>query len=57
MEYLEFIRKRDIALFGEIVENLQQKLFGDPAPPLSSAPSHDIPLYPSLPRKQPDDEV
>lgn len=57
VEYLEFIRKRDIALFGEVVEKLQKKLFGEDSPLPPPPHAQDVPLYPSLPHKQMDDEV
>jgi len=50
LEYLEFIRKRDIALYGEILDNLKKdRLHEVPnAPPTNR---DDVPLYPSLPKK------
>jgi len=53
LEYLEFIRKRDIALYGEVLDKLKEIKLGPNAPQDEYPPRHgdDIPLYPSLPQK------
>ena len=48
LEYLEFIRKRDIVLYGEILDHLKNDRLHDGAPPSNR---DDAPLYPSLPQK------
>jgi hypothetical protein len=47
LEYLEFIRKRDIALYGEVLDKLKDIKLG-PHAPEDDMPRHgdDIPLYP-----------
>jgi len=54
LEYLEFIRKRDIALYGEVLERLRHDFLG----PNANAPNdpESLPLYPSLPTKDRYDE-
>jgi len=53
LEYLEFIRKRDISLYGEILDKLREKLGeapnGEFQPPSNN---ENVPLYPSLPHKE-----
>lgn len=61
LEYLEFIRKRDIALYGEVLDKLKDIKLGPNAPEDEYAPRSrdeypprsrdDMPLYPSLPQK------
>ena len=48
LEYLEFIRKRDIALYGEVLDKLKDIKLG-PHAPADDVPQHgdDIPLYSS----------
>jgi len=48
LEYLEFIRKRDIVLYGEILDHLKNDRLHEVAPPSNR---DDAPLYPSLPNK------
>jgi len=53
LEYLEFIRKRDIALYGEVLDKLKDIKLG-PNAPRDEYPARrgdDLPLYPSLPPK------
>jgi len=48
LEYLEFIRKRDIPLYGEILEHLRKEYLGPFAP---NGGPNGIPSYPSTPPK------
>jgi len=49
LEYLEFIRKRDIALYGEVLDKLKDIKLGPHAPREEYPPRNgdDIPLYPT----------
>lgn len=55
LEYLEFIRKRNIALYGEVLDKLKDIKLGPNAPgdeyPPRGRGDIEIPLYPSLPSK------
>lgn len=53
LEYLEFIRKRNIALYGEVLDKLKEFKLGPNAPDdeFPARGRDDIPLYPSLPPK------
>ena len=59
LEYLEFIRKRDIVLYGEILDHLKNdRLHEVPNGPPSSNKrgGEDAPLYPSIPNNEYPDE-
>lgn len=56
LEYLEFIRKKDVILYGEVLEKLRENILGPNAPmddeyPPRGRNSDNLPLYPSLPPK------
>ena len=57
LEYLEFIRKKNIILYGEVLEKLREDILGPNAPamndehPRRDGNSAQMPLYPSLPPK------
>ncbi|XP_047145463.1 innexin inx3 isoform X1 [Hydra vulgaris] len=55
LEYLEFLRKKNIILYGEVLEKLKDNIIGPNAPSLddeySRRPNDTLPLYPSLPPK------
>ena len=44
LEYLEFIRKKNILLYGEVLEKLRYDILGPNAP----NDSDNMPLYPNL---------
>jgi len=49
LEYLEFIRNRDIVIYGEVLEKLRHEYLGP-------NDADTMPLYPSLPPKDPYEE-
>ena len=55
LEYLEFLRKKNIILYGEVLDKLKENIIGPNAPSLdddySRRPNDTLPLYPSLPPK------
>jgi len=51
LEYLEFIRKRDIGLYGEVLDHLRVQKLGENPTPSGDPNRDDAPLYPSLPKK------
>jgi len=56
LEYLEFIRKKNVILYGEVLERLRVNILGPNAPiddeyPPRRGNGENIPLYPSLPPK------
>jgi len=57
LEYLEFIRKRDIVLYGEILDHLKNdRLHEVPNGPPPNNHGEDAPLYPSIPNNEYPDE-
>ncbi|XP_057310138.1 innexin inx2-like [Hydractinia symbiolongicarpus] len=56
LEYLEFIRKRDVMLYGEVMEKLREDILGPNAPlddefPPRNSGGESAPLYPHLSEK------
>ena len=52
LEYLEFIRKKNILLYGEVLEKLRNDILGPNAP----NDSDQMPLYPNLPKDRYDEK-
>ena len=48
LEYLEFIRKRNIGLYGEVLEKLKEIKLG----PHSPEREEDVPLHPKMPQHE-----
>jgi len=56
LEYLEFIRKKNVILYGEVLEKLRETILGPNAPldheyPQQRRSQDNLPLYPSFPPK------
>ena len=57
MEYLEFVKSKNVVVYQEVIESLKQTILGPHAPPCDGYPMQEKmadqhPLYPPLAHKE-----